>query len=898
MKQRHLVYGLNHGYIHDWLALGPAITPVTVPPQAGEDALTYRDRLLQAADHVTCDFSRPPQEIEKVERFGEPLYWEVMHCQDDHLVEKDVTLAAYSHVRAWAFTRFSAPGAQTATLRLTVCCPASVWLNDRHLGYCAQTAAPDDPAARNYAFTADLKPGHNDLLVRLEQIAAGDVALALAVRVDGPAAAKIKVSVPTLTEEPVQRQAWERALEHVHLDRAIYQRDQPVMIVCDDAMPGTRAGSIRLQQPDGLTYGRMDVTFQAGARLEGLLGAQLAAGPMQAVLTPPIEDYYTQGFRARRVLPCTVNMGVTASEPNGDYDDRLITIIREAARGNDRLYAELAKMALGWWQTLDPRGIRAAMARVGRGEQGCLDDLLGLVTMRVRMGHYPQFPADLLGEIDACLLSFNYAPPQFSEPRSILNGVRPHPERSTAQSNGPDVVEGCALAANSLTSGQPHPSTAQRKTRCSAQDAFAESDQITRYAAQIIAGQLFGGETLTASGLTGVQERSRGEELAAVWLRRHAQTGFALWNSHTERTISALALLADAAEDAGLRDLAAVLLDKLLFGLAVNSFRGAYAAPRAEARASWLRSASLAPEAPLNYLLWGVGGLNAHVRGAVNLGLAGRNYQIPELLRAIARDRWPDMLSRERQQIAEGDFVDTVAFKTPDAMLASAQDYRAGQAGRREHIWQATLGCDALVFTNHPTSFSDADARPAGWWCGNGRLPRVAQHRDALIALYNLPDDDVLGFTHAFFPAYAFDEQMIEEGWAFGRVGEGYLALHATRGMTLAATGDDAGRELRSAGLRNAWLCQIGRAAVDGSFADFRRAVLAGSVTINDLAVEWRTIRGERLAFGWTGPLLVDDQTEPITGFKHVENPYAVAEFPAGSMDIGYGEDVIRLHFA
>jgi hypothetical protein len=110
-------------------------------------------------------------------------------------------------------------------------------------------------------------------------------------------------------------------------------------------------------------------------------------------------------------------------------------------------------------------------------------------------------------------------------------------------------------------------------------------------------------------------------------------------------------------------------------------------------------------------------------------------------------------------------------------------------------------------------------------------------------------------------------------------------------------TGDDAGRELRSAGLRNAWLCQMGRAAVDGSFADFRRGVLAGRVAVNDLQVAWDTIRGERLDFGWAGPLLVDGAAEPITGFKHVENPYALAEFPAEQMDIGYGEDMLRLHF-
>jgi len=53
-----------------------------------------------------------------------------------------------------------------------------------------------------------------------------------------------------------------------------------------------------------------------------------------------------------------------------------------------------------------------------------------------------------------------------------------------------------------------------------------------------------------------------------------------------------------------------------------------------------------------------------------------------------------------------------------------------------------------------------------------------------------------------------------------------------------------------------------------------------------------------RLEFDWSGPLTVNGREEPITGFRHVENPYALAEFPAPSMDIGYGDDVMRLHFA
>ncbi len=840
---QHLVYDLRHGYIHDWLVLGPAILPVDTSSETGGEAGFDRPSPPSAAEAQANDFPQPPQELEKIERFGPPLYWEVAHCQDDHLLGWEATPAIVSRVCAWAFVRLACPAPTAATLQLIVSCRAAAWLNGRLLVPYEQHEQESGQTAAHIPIA--LQPGDNDLLIRLERLAAGPTALMLGARLDLSSQAVVRVKVPTITDRPEQRQEWEQALAHAHLDQPVYQREQMVTVVCDDEMPGVRGGAVRLQQPDGITFVRMDVTFKAGARLEGLLAAQLAPGRLQAVLTPPLEDYYTRGFRARRILPFVANTGFIINEPATAWDDRLIALVREAARGPDRLYAGIAKMALGWWAALDTRDIRGAIARVRRGEYDCLSDLLGLTAMRLRMAGRAQFPVELLAEVDACLRSFDYTC------RSV-----------------PAI------------------------------DLSRESNQITLYAAQTLAGQALGRKTMAASGLTARQERLRGEALAEAWLRRRGQTGLAAWNSHLDCTVAALACLADLAQNRNVRDLATVLLDKLLFGLAVNSFAGAYAAPRAEARAAWLRSAALAPEAPLNYLLWGMGGLNTHVRGAVSLGLAGARYQVPELIRKIALDRWPDMLSRERQQTADDAYVNTVVFKTPDFMLASAQDYRAGQRGRREHIWQATLGYDALVFANHPASFSDGDAVEAGWWCGNGSLPRVVQHRDALIALYSVPEDDPLGFTHAFFPTYAFDEHVIEAGWAFARCGDGYLALTATPAMTLLRAGPDAGRELRAVGPRSAWLCQMGRAALDGSFDDFRQAVLARSVRVNGLQVAWDTIRGEHLAFDWSGPLLVDGAVEPLTDFKHVENPYALAAFPAQSMDIGYGEDMLRLHFA
>ena len=131
--------------------------------------------------------------------------------------------------------------------------------------------------------------------------------------------------------------------------------------------------------------------------------------------------------------------------------------------------------------------------------------------------------------------------------------------------------------------------------------------------------------------------------------------------------------------------------------------------------------------------------------------------------------------------------------------------------------------------------------------------------------------------------------------WAFARKGEGYLALTAARGLEFITRGDNAYRELRSHGQHNVWLCHMGRAALDGDFAAFQDKILALDVAFDELSVRCATLRGETLAFGWEGPLMRNGQEEPITGFKHYDNPYCVADLPASQMEIRYGDQAMRL---
>ena len=238
-----------------------------------------------------------------------------------------------------------------------------------------------------------------------------------------------------------------------------------------------------------------------------------------------------------------------------------------------------------------------------------------------------------------------------------------------------------------------------------------------------------------------------------------------------------------------------------------------------------------------------------------------------------------------------------MAFKTYDFMLASAQGFKAGESGenQKQHICQATLGPEAAVWVNHPACISENGNRRPNFWMGQATFPRVAQWKDTLIAVHRLRENDRFDFTHAYFPTWAFDDYVIQANAAFARKGDGYIALRAAQGLTLVTRGKSAYRELCSTGRQNVWLCQMGATDSDGDFAAFQRTVLALPARLEAQAAHFTSLRGEKLSFGWKTPLLVDGRDQPIAGFKHCDNPYCVAEWPAEKLEIRQGREILTL---
>jgi hypothetical protein len=245
--------------------------------------------------------------------------------------------------------------------------------------------------------------------------------------------------------------------------------------------------------------------------------------------------------------------------------------------------------------------------------------------------------------------------------------------------------------------------------------------------------------------------------------------------------------------------------------------------------------------------------------------------------------------------------VNLVSYRTPDYQLSSALDWRPGMGGDQQHLWQATLGPDAVCFTTHP---GPRRARSPGHWTGSASLPRVGQVANVAIVLYAIPRRPALHvpnrklYTHAWLPRDRFDEVTERGGWFFARRGEGYLALRSqrpARWQADPARGEDQGRELVAEGADNVWLCELGRRADDGSFADFAGRIAAAPLVFGRRRVRYASPSQGSIELGWKGPLIHEGREVAMRDFPRYETPWGSAPFPMDSLELHCGGHWLRL---
>lgn len=646
------------------------------------------------------------------------------------------------------------------------------------------------------------------------------------------------VTLPTLLEPVARRQKLATVMGHAYLAQDVYSGQQRIVLRWPTDMQMIDALTARLQSPAGRIFGEANPMVQRGAKVDFGEAAQFPDGDYEILLQPQFEEFYVQDMRVQRRIPLHIRNGKWSFVYYGGQTERRQEALADAAKRSG-IYAEIAKSALGKWGALRHEVLEQALASLLPGTSGSEISLLGLLGWVARSGDLPDFPAEVAWALE---------------------------ERAPLVLNGLEKTSDVALVTCHLLAGQLYPHR-----------SFAD-------------------------GHFGEWHQAHAEEWFGEWLHTTAQQGLPQGESETSIAHALLALshLVDLAHDDEVAELAAVVLDKLAYQMALQSFLGAWGGCQ-DVQGRWQPSARLGPLSGVARLWWGQGAFAADCAATVALACA-ESYTLPEIIAAVGLDRQQDNdLRRQDISRALGDScaVNRRAFRTGDYLLASVQgDWDAGGSGV---LWQVTLGPDALITGNRPANASTHAAWQQNYWQGNAAPVRVAQWQDWLAMAYGPTERHALPYSHAYFPKGIFDEVWVENGWAMARKGNGYVALTATGGVDMVVAGPTAQREVRAAG-EAVWLVQMGRAASDGTFSDFVQKVLAQPLTLNSGSVEMTTLRGQTMQFRAAVPLddalRVDGVPQPLQGFPHLESIYGgAAAIPANAVEIQYQEHRMRLDF-
>jgi len=258
--------------------------------------------------------------------------------------------------------------------------------------------------------------------------------------------------------------------------------------------------------------------------------------------------------------------------------------------------AQIATLELG--RPADPKHFPFALAFMKkRGD--CSDFVVGgLVRILYRFGQGHQLPAPLRESIETALLEFKY---WWDEPGVDLRSYD------------------------------------------------TENHQMIYHSDQLLAGQLFPDRVFTNSGRTGREQVAFALPMVRRWLDWRARFGFSEWlsNSYFEEDLMSLTNLRDFAEQEDIRARAEMLIDVILFEIALHSYRGTFGSTHGRAYAGPIKDGAHEGTATISYLMFGSAPLNK----ATNLGalaLATSGYRCPPVIAGVAGDVDRTMLIRER----------------------------------------------------------------------------------------------------------------------------------------------------------------------------------------------------------------------------------------------------------
>ena len=251
-------------------------------------------------------------------------------------------------------------------------------------------------------------------------------------------------------------------------------------------------------------------------------------------------------------------------------------------------------------------------------------------------------------------------------------------------------------------------------------------------------------------------------------------------------------------------------------------------------------------------------------------------------------------------------------------MLSCVQDHKKGKYGFQQHVWQATLGGKAVIFSNHPAT-DDYRGRP-NKWAGNRIMPKTVQHKNVVISMYNTNVAMVPTYTyhtHAYIPREFLDETVEKHGWVFCRKGNGYAAIRPVSGYTSWLPADinynpnmglkkedENGNPIKvkeyeydATGRSNVWICEMGSKDENGSFESFIKNFEKAEISGDVFGISYKSPSQGTMTTGWSKPFMIAGEKIRTDYKMRYDNPWCKCERASLEMEISDGSSTLVLNF-
>ena len=162
---------------------------------------------------------------------------------------------------------------------------------------------------------------------------------------------------------------------------------------------------------------------------------------------------------------------------------------------------------------------------------------------------------------------------------------------------------------------------------------WTENHYILFTSAAYLAGQTVSGRNFPNSGETGRQKIELNRQRILRWLDLRFHTGFSEWLSHVyyDEDLTALLSLYDFAADDEIRRKAEMVIDLLLFDMALNSFKGVFGSTHGRAYENTKKWASNEGTTDTSKLLFGMGIFSGFDNMSA-IAFALSSYRVPAVI--------------------------------------------------------------------------------------------------------------------------------------------------------------------------------------------------------------------------------------------------------------------------